>query len=78
LSTKLFPVQEGTLGVTSTRDLTIALPYFGDHRRFLEVSKHEMAHEFTIQKVRAAGRDAGAGRDPLGVFPLWFVEGIAE
>jgi hypothetical protein len=78
LGTNLFPVQEGTLGVTSTRDLTIALPYFGDHRRFMHVSKHEMAHEFTIQKVRSAAAAAGTGRDPLGVYPLWFIEGLAE
>lgn len=78
LQTNLFPVQEGTLGVTSTRNLTIALPYFGDHRRFAEVSKHEMAHEFTIQKVRSFAAANGSSRDPLGVYPLWFIEGLAE
>ena len=34
LQTNLFPVQEGILGVTSTIDLKLALPYFGDPRLY--------------------------------------------
>ncbi len=78
LQTNLFPVQEGTLGVTSTEDLRLALPYFGDHRRFEEVSRHEMAHQFTIAKVRALTQRADGRGDPLNVTPLWFIEGVAE
>src|SRR3954469_13492355 len=36
-----------------------------------------MTHEFQIQKV--AERAASAGLDtPIGAFPLWFIEGMAE
>lgn len=78
LQTNLFPLREGVLGVTSTIDLTLALPYFGDPALFQDVSAHEMAHQFTIHKVRALARDAKAPSDPLRELPLWFVEGIAE
>jgi hypothetical protein len=78
LQTNLFPLQEGTLGVTSPVDLKLTLPYFGDHRLFEDVSTHEMAHQFTIQKVRSAVEKAGVWGDPLSSFPLWFIEGLAE
>jgi hypothetical protein len=78
LTTNLFPVQEGVLGVTSTEDLKLTLPYFGDPRLFGEVSAHEMAHQFTIDKVRAVAVKLEARGDPLRELPLWFVEGLAE
>ncbi len=78
LQTNLFPLQEGTLGVTSPVDLKLTLPYFGDHQLFEHVSTHEMAHQFTIQKVRTATEAAGIWGEPLGAMPLWFIEGIAE
>lgn len=78
LKTNLFPLQEGILGVTSTRGLEMTIPYFGDHATFEHTSTHEMAHEFTIQKVRSAARAQRTTRDPLEAFPLWFVEGVAE
>lgn len=77
LQTSLFPVSEGILGVTSTQDLKLALPYFGDYRLFREVSRHEMAHQFTIQKVREVAEELET-RNPLEGFPLWFIEGLAE
>ena len=77
LQTNVFQVEEGTLGVTSPQDLRMTLPYFGERQRFLETSTHEMVHQFTIQKV--ADRAASAGTEtPIQLFPLWFVEGIAE
>jgi hypothetical protein len=78
LQTNLFPLQEGVLGVTSPVDLKLTLPYFGDHKLFEEVSAHEMAHQFTIQKVRTATEKTGMWGDPLGSMPLWFIEGLAE
>ncbi len=75
LSTRAFLLSEGTLGVTSTEDLTMALPYWGENQRFMHVMEHELAHQFTIQKVR----DLSSARcNPLLGMPLWFVEGIAE
>ena len=78
LRSNLFPVQEGVLGVTATRGLEMALPYFGDHQTYEHTSTHELAHEFTLQKVRAAAKKANTLRDPMDVMPLWFVEGLAE
>lgn len=78
LQTNLFPVQEGVLGVTSPQSLEIALPYFGDHRKFQDVSTHELAHEFTVQKVRAVAKDLELDGSPLYRLPLWFIEGLAE
>lgn len=79
LQTNLSPVGEGTLGFTSTQgDFTLSLPYFGDDRLFEEVSTHELAHQFTLQRVRDVARAAGAMGDPLTSIPLWFIEGLAE
>ena len=79
LQTNVSAVSEGTLGVTSTRgNLELTLPYLGDHRLFAEISAHEMAHQFTIQKVRFLADQAKAPGDPLNGMPLWFIEGLAE
>jgi hypothetical protein len=77
LETNVFDVTEGTLGVTSPQDLRMTLSYSGDRQLFTEVSTHEMVHQFQIQKV--AERAASAGMEsPIGAFPLWFTEGLAE
>ncbi|WP_434388405.1 tolB protein precursor protein [Melittangium boletus] len=79
LQTNVTAVSEGTLGVTSTQgNLELTLPYLGDHRQFGEISSHEMAHQFTIQKVRFLADQAKVGGDPLNGIPLWFIEGLAE
>jgi hypothetical protein len=78
LRTNLFPVQEGVLGVTSPRNLSLTLPYFGDHRLFEDVSTHELAHEMTIQKLAHLTRVEQATRSPIEALPQWFVEGLAE
>lgn len=75
-STNAFFVSEHVLGVTSTVDLTMALPYWGEHRRFVHVMRHELAHQFTIQLVR--DRTARLGCNALEKYPLWFIEGIAQ
>lgn len=76
-ATNAFPIGEGTLGVTSPVDLTLALPFFGDLEMFRHTSTHELAHEFTIQLVRSHGLVAGLPGG-LGGYPLWFIEGLAE
>jgi hypothetical protein len=78
LQTNVFAVSEGTLGVTSTEDLKLSLPYLGDHRLFQEISTHELAHQFTIQKVRTVANTKKTFGDPLQSIPLWFIEGLAE
>jgi hypothetical protein len=70
----VFEVSEGVLGVTSPSDLKMTVPYFGDHARFVEVSTHEMVHQFTIQKLNQADESGAA----IQLLPLWFIEGIAE
>jgi hypothetical protein len=73
----VFAVTESVLGVTSPEDLKMTVPYFGDHSRFIEVSTHEMVHQFTIQKLlEAAGAEEMSS--PIAFLPLWFIEGIAE
>ncbi|HET6440041.1 MAG TPA: hypothetical protein VFG59_18390 [Anaeromyxobacter sp.] len=72
----VFQVTESVLGVTSPEDLKMTVPYFGDHSRFIEVSTHEMVHQFHIQKMEdQAGR---GGTSAIDILPLWFTEGIAE
>ncbi len=73
----VFQVSESVLGVTSPEDLKMSVPYFGDHQKFIEVSTHEMVHQFQIQKLMEA---AGAEQmsSPINFLPLWFTEGIAE
>ncbi|WP_224369900.1 tolB protein precursor protein [Hyalangium versicolor] len=78
LQTHVFAVSEGTLGVTSTEDLKLSLPYLGDHRLFQEISTHELSHQFTIQKVRTIAETRKTFGDPLQAMPLWFIEGLAE
>jgi hypothetical protein len=78
LQTQLFPIQEGVLGVTSPQSLELTLPYFGDARLFEEVSTHELAHEFTLQKLLTVAEEAGLPDAPLDAMPLWFIEGSAE
>jgi hypothetical protein len=78
LQTDLFPVQEGVLGVTSPESLDLTLPYFGDHRMFEDVSTHELAHEFTVQKLLSVAYEADLPDAPLQYIPLWFIEGLAE
>ena len=58
----VFEVSEGVLGVTSPEDLKMTVPYFGDHARFVEVSTHEMVHQFQIQKMNQAAGAARPGR----------------
>lgn len=76
--TNLFQIGEGTLGVTSPLDLRMTASYWGDHRRFRHVSLHEMAHQFTIQKVNSVAGGSKVSGSPLMEMPLWFIEGIAE
>ena len=78
LQTDLFPIQEGVLGVTSPRSLELTLPYFGDQRMFEDVSTHELAHEFTLQKLMTVAQEAGLPDAPIDDMPLWFIEGSAE
>jgi hypothetical protein len=77
-STTAFFINESVLGVTSTEELTMALPYWGERDRFEHVMRHELAHQFTIQKVLAVSRAKKGGCNPLQLMPLWFIEGIAE
>ncbi len=73
----VFAVSESVLGVTSPEDLKMTVPYFGDHQKFVEVSTHEMVHQFHIQKMlEAAGAEQTSSA--INSLPLWFTEGIAE
>jgi hypothetical protein len=76
-TTNVFQETESVLGVTSPQDLKMTVPYFGDHGRFLEVSTHEMVHQFTIQKLAENDGD-DASTPTVYTLPLWFIEGIAE
>jgi hypothetical protein len=74
----VFQVTESVLGVTSPEDLKMSVPYFGDHNKFMEVSTHEMVHQFTIQKLKDAAGAEDLSAPIVMMLPLWFIEGIAE
>ncbi|MBI2568880.1 MAG: PD40 domain-containing protein [Candidatus Schekmanbacteria bacterium] len=76
--TNLFDISESILGVTSPTDLKMSMAYWGEHKRFAMVSRHEMAHQFTVQKVYDIAEDYETEKTPLLEIPLWFIEGIAE
>lgn len=76
-ATNVFPISEGVLGATSPADLTLALPFFGDLDQFRHTSTHELVHEFTIQAVKSHS-EAADRPTALMIFPLWFIEGLAE
>lgn len=78
LQTNLYPLQEGVLGVTSPLDLKLTLPYLGDDQMFERISRHEMSHEFTFQKLHELTKDSSFLTDPVEALPLWFTEGLAE
>ena len=78
LQTNLFPLQEGVLGVTSPLDLKLTLPYLGDDQMFERISRHEMSHEFTFQKLDELTKDSSVFSSPIEALPLWFTEGLAE
>ena len=69
-------VSETVLGVTSPKDLTMALPYWGEAARFEHVLRHELVHQFTIQYLADLGQPTKC--NPLDLLPLWFIEGLAE
>jgi hypothetical protein len=72
----IFFVAEGVQGITSTEEATMAIPYWGEARTFDHISKHELVHQFQVQKM-------GEMADTLAIevlagVPLWFIEGMAE
>jgi hypothetical protein len=73
----VFDISEGVLGVTSTTELTMALPYFGDAEMFRHISTHEMTHQFQVQKI-ADKSGEGLQAASQAYTPLWFIEGMAE
>jgi len=73
----VFQLSESGLSVTSPQDLKMAVPYFGDHSKFVEVSTHEMVHQFHIQKMKDQAGAEGI-HSAIDLLPLWFTEGIAE
>jgi hypothetical protein len=77
LETNVFALEEGVLGVTSPQDLKMTLSYGGEREFFKMVSTHEMTHQFHIQKVAERAATAGV-ESPIGAFPAWFTEGLAE
>lgn len=69
-------VSESTAGFTEFIKGRIALPFTGSYPKLRKVFRHEMVHEFMIEKLRVVMRD----RRHLNYSepPLWFVEGLAE
>ena len=72
----IFFVSEGVQGITSTTEATMAIPFWGEAATFEHISKHELTHQFQVQKINDIG-----GVDSLSAMariPLWFIEGMAE
>lgn len=76
-SSNAFPVREHLRGATRKREGTMALSYGADHARFLEVLRHEVAHVFTLAKVKATALAVGIA-SPISDLPNWFLEGVAQ
>lgn len=76
-SSNAFSVGEHLRGVTRKREGTVALSYGADHRLFLHALRHEIAHVFTIAKVKAIALAVGIA-SPLKDLPSWFLEGLAQ
>lgn len=75
----VFDVSEGVQGITSTTEATMAIPYWGEASTFEHISKHEMTHQFQVQKISGlAGTDPRNAQNAMAQFPLWFIEGMAE
>ena len=72
----IFFISEGVQGITSTREATMAVPYWGQAESFEHVSKHELVHQFQVQKM--ADLSGAFPEEVMAALPLWFVEGMAE
>lgn len=72
----IFFVSEGVQGITSTQEATMAIPYWGHTKTFDHISKHEMTHQFQVQKMMDLSQKHGS--TPMVLIPLWFIEGMAE
>ena len=72
----VFFIQEGVQGITSTREPTMAIPYWGERETFRHISHHELVHQFQVQKMAALAGDRSDAPELL--LPLWFIEGMAE
>ncbi len=72
----IFFITEGVQGITSTTEATMAIPYLGQARAFDHVSKHEMIHQFQVQKLQS--KDEYRAAEMEAMIPLWFIEGMAE
>lgn len=69
-------VSESTAGFTEFIKGRIALPFDGSYGKLEKVFRHEVAHAFTLEKLRVVM--SGHRRFNYGPPPLWFMEGLAE
>lgn len=76
----VFSISEGVQGITSTTEATMAIPYWGEAATFEHISKHEMVHQFQVQKITdfTGGTGTQEGQAVMAQIPLWFIEGMAE
>lgn len=72
----IFNVSEGVQGITSTTEATMAIPYWGEAEEFEHISKHELVHQFQVQKINDLGGIEATSS--MMRIPLWFIEGMAE
>lgn len=72
----IFFINEGVQGITSTQEATMAIPYWGEAQTFDHISRHELVHQFQVQKIFDLG-DRYA-QEKMALMPLWFIEGMAE
>lgn len=72
----IFFITEGVQGITSTQEATMAIPYWGEAQTFDHISKHELVHQFQVQKINQLAQ--GYAMERMILIPLWFIEGMAE
>ena len=69
-------ISEGTGGLTELIKGRVLLPHTGSWSRLVWVTRHELTHAYTIEKISRVMREHRRNQNYLP--PLWFTEGIAE
>ena len=71
-----YRIPEGVGGFFEFIKRRVVIPYPGNMHDFQHVIRHELVHVFMFSKIKSVASDIGYWETPM--FPLWFIEGLAE